>query len=63
MDQMASISLAFNVALALLLTISEALPFIKSRDYNGLLDFIAHKLSNGSKPIQEHSERSGQGAS
>lgn len=39
------VSLAFNVALGLLLVASEALPFIKSRDYNGLLDFIVRKLT------------------
>jgi hypothetical protein len=55
MDQAATISLAFNVALAVLLTVSEALPFIKSRDYNGLLDFIVRKLG------KKGDERSGIG--
>lgn len=39
------ISLAFNVALSLLLIASEALPFIKSNDYNGLLQMLMKKLT------------------
>jgi hypothetical protein len=39
-----NIGLYINVTLGVLLIVSEALPFIKSKDYNGLLHFMAKKV-------------------
>lgn len=38
-------STAISAAIGLLLLISEVLPFVKSHDYNGLVDFLVKKLS------------------
>jgi hypothetical protein len=36
------VSVYFNIAISILLFISEALPFVKQNNYNGVLDLI-HK--------------------
>lgn len=36
--------LGINIALAVLLALSEALPFIRSKDYNGLLHWLVLKM-------------------
>lgn len=51
-------TLTVNVILGILLVVSEALPFIKSRDYNGLLDFIVRKLTKKDDKFVEIDEQS-----
>jgi hypothetical protein len=41
---MESVMLGINIALAVLLALSEALPFIRSKDYNGLLHWLVLKM-------------------